>query len=136
MLFEKADRAPAFRKTTAGQEAVWSVEIRGARSPAAVLAVVAADRFTRTVRAIGEGSVRVSLDGRTLTYTFTAGPPGNGPCESDYEPLLRESANAVAVGAYGRPGKARRFSTYACTLEGYQRTVTMQLGRRSAIGRS
>ena len=107
---------------------VWSIAFRGARTPATVLAVAPGDVFTSPVREDAVGSwVQISADGRTLTYEFMAGPAGDGPCESEFDPLVRESGQAVAIGAHRRPGKARRLATYACDLAGHVRRVTAQL---------
>ena len=73
-------------------------------------------------------------DGRSLTFHFTGGHPGGGPCEGEYSGSVAESRTAVAVMAVPiEKAPATIAPAGACSTVGYDRAVTVAL--RQPLGR-
>lgn len=128
----RLDRA-TFR-TTRGDRPLpaWYVTFGGSRTPAVVAAAV---EFPNPVPTISTrtGNYQVSADGLTLTYLFTGAARGRNDCEAEYSPLVRESGQAVALGALEHPGGRRTLREILfreplfCHLVGHSREVSVRL---------
>jgi hypothetical protein len=103
----------------------WVVNFRGQDRPLVVLAIDEPNRFAAQTSEHAENQLRVSPDGLVLTYGFTGAPPGRGPCEAEYEPVVLESPTAVAVGA--RRYLAKAADETGCGPADHPRTVSIQL---------
>lgn len=103
----------------------WVVNFRGQARPLVVLAVDEPNRFAAQTAEHADNQLRVSPDGLVLTYGFVGAPPGRGPCEAEYEPVLLESPTAVAVGA--RTYLAKKADDGTCGPANHPRTVSIQL---------
>jgi hypothetical protein len=74
------------------------------------------------------GSTVMSVDGRSLTYTFYGAPSDPGPCGADYKGVVAESQAAVAIAlqatSHAKPGQM-----VACDAVAQQRSVVVMLAQ-------
>ena len=102
----------------------WVVSFAGQSRPLILVAVASPSRYDPRTSRHAESTVRVSSDGRQLTYAFTGAAPGRGPCEAEYAPVVEESPTAVAIGARTYLAKG---DPAACGPLTHRRTVSIQL---------
>jgi hypothetical protein len=116
----------------------WTFRFAGVTDPAMVLAIPSTDRWPLPGMPMGnggEGGVRISPDGRHLTLSFIGGPPGTGPCESEYTADTAQSPTAVLISPRELPHRGTKQSpqpgndqiAVTCALVGVTRTVTVTL---------
>lgn len=109
----------------------WLFSLRGIRSPAGVLAVAPAARFSpelpapRTVRNPILGTVSLSPDGHAVTMSFAGSGIGSG-CGADYILRVVESRQAVAL-RVGWVKPAEDTAAEACDDGSYHRSATAPL---------
>ena len=70
----------------------------------------------------------LSVDGRSLTYTFYGSPDSAGPCGADYKAVVAESSTAVAIALQETP-HASPGQPVACPAVAQQRTVVATLAQ-------
>jgi len=113
----------------------WLFYAKGARHPAAVLAVlpythpkVTHPELPRDSMVDTEEEGATSRDhGRLLSISFTGGPAGTGPCEDNYVAGFVAGRTAVAFAIREIPGRSSE--TTVCSLIGYRRHVVLRLSR-------
>jgi hypothetical protein len=73
----------------------------------------------------GNNSAVLSVDGRSLTYTFYGAPSDPGPCGADYRAVVAESRSAVAIALQEMPHATS--GSVACPAVAEQRSVVVAL---------
>jgi hypothetical protein len=106
----------------------WIVNFRGQERPLVMLALGDESRYDVRTAQHADSDLRVSPDGMRLTYSFLGDPPGRGPCEAEYAPVVLESPTAIAVGARTYLARGARGDA-ACGPVAHQRTVTIDLNQ-------
>lgn len=111
----------------AAQVDSWLFSMRGMDGEMAYPALTAGSMWNFDMtKSTPENGSTVSVDGRTLAYSFFGAPSSSGPCGADYRGVVAESQAAVAIAvqtiSHAPPGQP-----IACDQMAASRSVTVTL---------